>query len=360
MDSEKIKAFQIQQGASIKEAMLQLTRNGIKILFAVDEAHRLNGTLTDGDIRRGITSGLELSTRVTAIMTREFLCVDASDPRARQRCRELMQQHLVEYVPLIDEERRLADIASWRDYIAADGDQKEVHAPLNYPVVIMAGGKGVRLDPFTKILPKPLIPLGDKPIVEVIMDRFFEQGFHRFKLLIKHKKEMIKLYFSESSLPYEIEMIEEEDYGGTVGGLCLLKGKLDGTFILTNCDTLLEGDYGEFLNWHLHNENILTIIGSHKEVAVPYGVLNMNNGKLIDMVEKPKFDLFVNTGTYVMQPEILAAISHNEAMDIDRLIEKLQRDKANKVGVFPCWGGWFDIGQWDEYRKTLRKMGIES
>ncbi|MFH1079095.1 MAG: sugar phosphate nucleotidyltransferase [Pseudomonadota bacterium] len=105
---------------------------------------------------------------------------------------------------------------------------------------------------------------------------------------------------------------------------------------------------------------MLTIIGSHKEVAVPYGVLNMSNGALIDMIEKPKFDLFVNTGTYIMEPEILESIGDQEMMDIDKLIVKIQSNKANKIGVFPCWGRWFDIGQWDEYRKTLKTMGIES
>lgn len=359
MDEKKLKSFLIQQDASIKQAMLQLTQEGIKILFIIDMQQKLIGTLTDGDIRRGIINGVELTTKITEIMKKTFFSLNINDENVKQKANELIQQYLIEHVPIIDDAGKVIDIISWYDGIATESHGKK-HTLLDNPVVIMAGGKGTRLDPFTKILPKPLIPLGDKPIVEVIMDRFYEQGFHRFKLVINHKKEMIKLYFSENKQPYEIELIEENEYCGTVGGLYLLKERINSTFILTNCDTLLEGDYDDFLNWHTENKNLLTIIGSHKEVAVPYGVLNMVNGTLIEMIEKPQYDLFVNTGTYVMEPEILDFIGDNESLDIDKLIIKLRLTNENRVGVFPCWGRWFDIGQWDEYRNTLKNMGIES
>lgn len=359
MDLEKINFFLIQQDVSIKEAMWHLTQKGIKILFIIDENHKLTGTVTDGDIRRGITSGIELTTKITEIMAKKFFSVNINDNNAKQKAKEMMQEYLVEYVPIIDDAGKVTNIVSWHDYFIPESDN-EKRTLLQNPVVIMAGGKGTRLDPFTKILPKPLIPLGEKPIVEVIMDRFYERGFYKFKLVINHKKEMIRLYFSENNRPYEIELIDENEYCGTVGGLYLLKEKIKSTFILTNCDTLIEGDYGDFLNWHIENKYLLTIIGSHKEVAVPYGVLNMVNSTLIEMIEKPKYDLFVNTGTYVMEPEILDRISDNENIDIDKLIIKLKSTTENKVGVFPCWGRWFDIGQWDEYKKTLKNMGIEN
>ncbi|MFH1079096.1 MAG: sugar phosphate nucleotidyltransferase [Pseudomonadota bacterium] len=241
MDSEQINAFLIREDASIKQAMLQLTQHGIKILFTVDEDHKLIGTLTDGDIRRGITSGIELTTKIAEIMTRNYLSVNVNDQNAQQRAKVLMQQHLIEYVPVIDDQQRLINILSWHDYIVTESNNVKP-ALLDNPVIIMAGGKGVRLDPFTKILPKPLIPLGEKPIVEVIMDRFYARGFHKFMLIVNHKKEMIKIYFSENKQPYEIALIEEKDYCGTVGGLYLLREKIKNTFILTNCDTLLEGD----------------------------------------------------------------------------------------------------------------------
>jgi len=358
MEADKIKSFFTDKDITIKQAMLQLTQRGIKILFIVDESHRLIGTLTDGDIRRGIASGIELSAKITDIMKKKFFSLNVIDENVKEKAHELMKERLIEFIPVLDDLGRIIDIITWYDGLASESTKTKLPIFEN-SVVIMAGGKGTRLDPFTKILPKPLIPLGEKPIVEVIMDRFFARGFYKFKLVINHKKEMIKLYFSENKQPYDLELIEENEYCGTVGGLCLLRDKLKDTFIFTNCDTLLEGDYGEFLSWHKENSNILTIIGSHKEVDVPYGVLNMNNGTLFEMIEKPKYDLFVNTGSYVMEPDLLDYIVDNEKMDIDKLITKIKISPAGKVGVFPCWGRWFDVGQWDEYKKTLKQIGIE-
>jgi dTDP-glucose pyrophosphorylase/CBS domain-containing protein len=359
MNIDTVKLFLIEQDAPIKQAMLQLTQEGIKTIFVMDASQRLIGTLTDGDIRRGILSGIELTTKITKIMKNTFFSVNINDKNLKQKAKEIMQKHHIEHVPVIDADRKLMNILSWHEFIVLESSEKK-HTSLHNPVVIMAGGKGVRLDPFTKIIPKPLIPLGEKPMVEVIMDRFYERGFNKFKLVINHKKEMIKLYFKENCLPYEIELIEENDFCGTVGGLYLLKEKIKSTFILSNCDTLLEGDYEEILNWHTENKNLLTIIGSHKEVNVPYGVLNMVKGTLIEMIEKPNFDLFVNTGTYIIEPEVLCSISDNEKMDIDQLIVKLMSIDRSKVGVFPCWNRWLDIGQWEEYKNTLKQMGIEN
>jgi dTDP-glucose pyrophosphorylase len=358
MDTEKIKLFLIDKDISIKQAMLQLTQRATKILFILDENQKLIGTLTDGDIRRGITCGIELTTNITKVMKENFFSCHADDENAKQKAVDLIKKYRIEFVPILGTEGKVADIVSWYDGLA--DEPASIKSPLiDNQVVIMAGGKGTRLDPFTKILPKPLIPLGDKPIVEVIMDRFYERGFHKFNLVINHKKEMIKLYFNENKQPYEVELIDENEYYGTVGGLCLLKRKIKDTFVFTNCDTLLEGDYSEFINWHKEHKNILTIIGSHKEIYVPYGVLNMTNGSLFEMIEKPKYDLFVNTGSYVMEPEILDYLEDNEKMDIDQLITRIKLSNTNKVGVFPCWGRWFDVGQWDEYKKTLKYLGID-
>lgn len=359
MTEEEIKLFLVQKDISIKQAMTSLTERGIKILFIIDENQNLIGTLTDGDIRRGITSGIELTAKVKEIMQRDFFSISVAEAGIKERAGYLMKKHRIEYVPILDITGKVIDIISWHDIIVSEHPGKKWNL-FDTSVVIMAGGRGTRLDPFTKILPKPLIPLGDKPIVEIIMDSFYERGFYKFKVVVNHKKEMIKLYFSENKQPYEVELIEEEEYYGTIGGLWLLKEKIKGTFILTNCDTLLEGDYGEFLAWHKEHSNTMTIIGSHKEVVMPYGILNMNNGRLVEMIEKPRYDFFVNTGSYVMEPDIYKYMSDKERLDIDQLIMKMQASTADKIGVFPCWDRWFDIGQWDEYRRTLKKLGIES
>ena len=171
---------------------------------------------------------------------------------------------------------------------------------------------------------------------------------------------MIKMYFSENKQPYELEYVDEADYYGTAGGLSLLKGRLNDTFVVTNCDTILKGDHRDFFNWHRERLNKLTIVGSHREVTVPYGVLNMSNGLLAGIDEKPKYDLFINTGTYVFEPDVLDLINKNEYIDMDKLINKAREAYQDRVGVYPHWGGWFDIGQWDEYRKTIKYMGEQS
>jgi len=192
------------------------------------------------------------------------------------------------------------------------------------------------------------------------MDRFYKNGFNKFILILNYKKEMIKLYFGENNLPYNISFVEENDYCGTAGGLSLLKNTLKQTFIVTNCDTILEGEYIDFLNWHKERRNLMTIVGSHKEITVPYGVLNMGDGSLVGIDEKPKIDLFVNTGTYIFEPVILDLINENEHIDMDKFIARVKDSHNAKVGVFPHWGGWFDIGQWDEYRRSLKHIGEQS
>ena len=358
MDAEKIKSFLIDKDITIKQAMLQLTQRGTKILFIIDNRQKLIGTLTDGDIRRGITRGIDLTAAIAEVMKENFISFNLRDKNFKQQAHAQMKERLIEFIPILDDSGKVVDIITWYDGMNS-GSVGTGRPLFENQVVIMAGGKGTRLDPFTKILPKPLIPLGEKPIVEIIMDRFYERGFHKFKLIINHKKEMIKLYFKENRQPYEMELIEEGAYCGTVGGICLLKGKIRDTFILTNCDTLLDGDYSEFLNWHKENDNLLTIIGSHKEVDVPYGVLNMNNGSLLEMIEKPKYDLFVNTGSYVMEPDIFDYLCDNEKMDIDHLIKAIKLSNKDKIGVFPSWGRWFDVGQWDEYKRTLKYLGLD-
>lgn len=253
----------------------------------------------------------------------------------------------------------MEDIIARSDYLDPKGKEYGCEYFPQHKIVIMAGGKGTRLDPFTKIIPKPLIPLKDKPIIEHIMDRYYSRGFNQFVILVNYKKEMIKLYFTENKLPYNIEFIEECDYYGTAGGLYLLKDTIKDTFVVVNCDTILESDYRGILYWHREKKYLITIIGSHKEIIVPFGVLKMDNGIFIDIDEKPNYDIFVNTGTYFLEPEVISLISENEQLGMDELIRRVSKESPDKVGVYPHWGGWFDVGQWDEYRKSLRYMELE-
>lgn len=356
MDKSQLASLLASADTTIKQAMHILNEFGGKIIFVVNENRKLLGTATDGDIRRGIANGLTLTVSIREVMKANFISINRNHPDVLKKAKELMQKHIIEYIPIIDDHGEIVDAVSWIDYFD-NGEETRNETFLNNQVVIMAGGKGTRLDPFTKILPKPLIPLGNKPIIEHILDRFYKKGFNRFKLVLNYKKEIIKLYFSDNSFPFDIEFIEEAAYLGTAGGLHLVKGKVDESFIVTNCDTILEGDYKDILNWHKERGNLLTIVGSHREIAVPYGVLHMSNGSLIDINEKPKIDLFINTGTYIFEPELLELLNGTEYLDMDKLIRQLKEKHFDKIGVYPHWGEWFDIGQWDEYRKSLKHIG---
>lgn len=358
MEREKLKSLLIAPTAMVKEAIQRLNETAEKILFVSDEHDRVLGAISDGDVRRGIIAGLQLTVTVDSIMKREFIFLRGDCPDLGKEAKKLMQHHVIEQVPVLDQDGVIQDVLLWIDFLTAEILSEKKTAPmLDSSVIIMAGGKGTRLDPFTKILPKPLIPLGEKPIIEHIMDRFFENGFSNFKLIINYKKEMIRAYFSEKDLPYGLEFFEETDFCGTAGGLFLVKDSISGAFVVTNCDTLLTGSHLDYFKWHKEQANVMTIVGSHKEITVPYGVLCMNNGALVNIDEKPKIDLFINTGTYIMDPEVFSFINESEYLDMDKLIIRIKAAFPNRIGVYPHWGGWFDIGQWDEYRKSLKELG---
>ena len=228
------------------------------------------------------------------------------------------------------------------------------------PVVINAGGKGTRLEPYTKILPKPLIPVGELPIIEHIMKRFMEYGCNDFSIILNYKKELIRAYFSDYIPQYNIDWYEEEKPLGTGGGLCLLKGKINQTFFFTNCDNLLLSDYESILKFHKENKNVITMVCAHKNIVIPYGVINMGvNGTIESMQEKPEMSFLTNTGIYVVEPEVLDDIEDNISIGFPDIVEK-ERLKGKKVAVYPISENeWLDMGQPSELEKMRKRLSEE-
>jgi len=348
---DDIRKLIISPNATLKMAMKVLTTGSEKVLFVVNESDKLVGSLTDGDIRRAILNDMGFDVPVADIMFKMPRFVRHMDKKMEEAAKTRILNDRVPAIPVLDEMDRIVDILFWYDFF--DSHPLESHVPesLTNPVVIMAGGKGERLDPFTKILPKPLIPFGDKPIIEKIMDDFSKYGLRRFILTLNYKKEFIKAYFSENPLQYDVSWVEEENYLGTAGSLALLKDKLKETFFVCNCDTILENDFNSMLLWHKGEKALITIIGCHKEMVIPYGSLEMSGGSLKRINEKPQLDLIINTGVYILEPEVLSFISPGEKMDMNHLIEKVM--ERGKVGVYPVYTGWFDMGQWKEYKDSL-------
>jgi len=352
MQKNKLKSLLIPLDTTIKQAMQNLNESAQQILFVTDERMRLLGTVTDGDIRRAIIRGSGFTDGMAAIMNRKYTFLRWNPASLVEEAKELMVGKEIEQLPILDEEGVVVDVILWTDILDRKPHPSPMQSHTNY-VVIMAGGKGTRMDPFTRIFPKPLIPIGEKTIIEVIMDRFHKSGFQKFVLTLNYKKEYIKIFLHESDMPYSVEWVEEPDFMGTAGSLSLLKDKLQETFIVANCDSLLDIDVSEVLAWHKERGAAMTVIGCYNEVKIHFGVLELGNGKLQRILEKPTHDVIINTGIYVMEPHVISYIDDGKQENMDKLIGKLI-DADENVTVYPIHSGWLDIGRWDQYKQALR------
>lgn len=353
MEKTRLESLLVFIDTSIKEAMQKLTESGEKILFVVDVNRRLLGTITDGDIRRGIINGKDFLDSVVNVMNKVFTAAVDDNPNILEYAKQAMLKRKIAQIPVLDNEGKIIDLILWSDIL---DEKTNIIKPEIKPnqIVIMAGGRGTRLDPFTKIFPKPLIPLGNKPVIELIMGRFYKYGFYKFIYTLNYKKEYIKLFLNENDFPYSIEWVEEPDFLGTAGSLGLLKDKIDSTFFVVNCDTLLDTDFGDILAWHKEHKASITVVGCYNEFKIPFGVLELSDGKLKQILEKPVHDVIINTGAYVMEPHILSYIPVGKSVDMSELIGALCAKE--KISVFPISSGWFDIGQWEKYSKSLKLL----
>lgn len=348
MDKAELKKFMGKVSMSIVDAMKLMDDNGAGILFMVDNSDGLIGSLTDGDIRRWLINTGELDARSENLihMNPRFLRYsDSADPV------EYMIQNRIKALPILDCNDRIIDIV-FNSYGTTDGKKIKKNALRNIPIVIMAGGKGTRLYPYTKILPKPLIPIGDVPILERILQKFCDFGAEDFYLTVNYKKEMIKSYFSELVPLYKICYIEENEPLGTAGSIRLIDKDFKGPLIITNCDILIEADYGEILKYHQDSGNDLTIVSSLKNMTIPYGVIRMQEHGIIEsMEEKPTISYFINTGMYVMDSKHVSLIPKEKTYHMTTLVQQLM-DDGYQVGTYPISeNSFFDMGEFEEMKK---------
>jgi len=351
------KKTRIAPSATVKEAMARLDAAGEQVLLVTDSRNVLVGTLTDGDIRRHILADRSLQDPVSKVCNPSPLTlgVGASLLQARQ----LMLEHRIEQIPVVDGKRRVVDLLLWDGVL---GDHvKDRAKPLGIPVVIMAGGRGGRLDPFTRILPKPLIPMDERPIIQVIMERFLEFGCRRFLLTVNYKAQMIRSYFDGDERPrgIKLEFIEEKEETGTAGSLALLTRRLKGDFFLSNCDVLVKADYGAVLHHHRSCGNVITVVASMQNFRVPYGVIDLGPaGGLKRIIEKPEYDLLANTGVYVVSSRVFQLLPKKSAFNMNDLIARVM-ERGGKVGVFPVTqGAWKDVGQWVDYFRNVLASNV--
>ena len=341
----------IKYGFRIKDALKQLEETERKTLFVVDDENRLIGTLTDGDIRRWILSEGSLDGMVESVCnTQPYVVCENYDP---EQIKQVMLDKKIGCIPVVNDRREIIEVLFWEN-LFGEALARKPAKPLGLPVVIMAGGKGTRLDPFTKILPKPLIPLGNKTVIEIIIDSFVDCGIDKFYISVNYKSKIIKSYFEELEPSYAVEYIHEDQPLGTAGSLRNLSGKLDSSLIVTNCDIIIKADYYDIVEYHAINDNDITLVASLKNYNIPYGVCEIENGGTLKCItEKPEYSFLVNTGLYVLKPETLELIPENEFFHITQLIEKV-KETGGKVGVYPISDkSWIDTGEWAEYKKAL-------
>jgi len=357
MDSASIALVLVSPERTVKEAILQLNETGKRILFVVSRENALVGVVTDGDIRRSIVSGVQFADPVSRIMNTSYISLHHDEPMLRERCRRIMVETTVEHIPILDNSRRIIDIIRWTD-VFGEEYRTRTATPNPNVVVIMAGGRGTRLDPFTRIFPKPLIPVGNKPAIEVIMEKYHASGFSRFMYTLNYRKEYIISFLRENTFPYSCEWVEECEFLGSAGSLRLLRDRIDDTFFVTNCDTILDIEFSEVLRWHKSQQAAMTIIGCYNEIKIPFGVLETSEDTLIRMHEKPVHGCVVNTGVYLMEPRVLAYIPEEGPFAMNQLIDAATA--REKVCVHTVYSGWHDIGQLEQYRLAIDRLSAST
>lgn len=335
----------MEENIKIAEAIKKLDEAGKKILLVTKDM-KLTGIITDGDVRRWVLRKGSFEEKVCNLMHRNPKVVG---PGETQKAKRMMLELQIEAVPVIDENNIPLDIIFLRDII--EPSQQE-YGQIDIPVVIMAGGKGTRLYPYTNILPKPLIPIGTDTILERIIESFRKNGNEEFWLVLNYKKNLIKAYLDEKDKPYRIHYKEEENYYGTCGGLSLLEDEISDTFFVSNCDVLLDIDYAKLLDFHCTNQNEITVVTSLKHIQIPYGVVELGKeGEIEQLSEKPMLNYNVNTGIYVVEASVIKDIPRHQVFHMTDLMNKLLKEKR-KIGAYPITDHcWQDMGELKEMYK---------
>ncbi len=319
-----------------------IDRSALQIALVVDEKGCLLGTVTDGDVRRGILRGLGLNSAVAEIMNKNFSCSHIED--AREKVLAIMSNKSLHHLPVIDNNGCLVGIHTI-DSLMNSTIRDNI-------VFLMAGGLGSRLKPLTVNCPKPLLKVGGKPILESIIESFIEQGFKNFYISINYKGEMIEEHFGNGfNLGVQINYIREDKRLGTAGPLKLLPETNTQPIIVMNGDILTKVDFRNLLDFHLSQEADATLSIREYQLEVPYGVVSIQRNKFIGIKEKPKEKFHINAGLYVINPELIKYIPENTYFDMPELFKILARENRETV-IYPIREYWMDIGHMDDYERA--------
>ena len=351
--SERIKVKIVDSDKTILQTMKLMDERFSKSLLVFRSDHFV-GLITIGDIQRAIIANKSFDTPIGELIDNtQKQYAKATDDK--EEIRKWMLKYRAEIMPVLDESSNLVDVLFWGDFF--NHSEQQHREKIDLPVVIMAGGKGTRLKPLTNVIPKPLIPIGDKTILEVIMNQFEEIGCHKFYMSVNYKADIMKYYLSQLEHQYDIEFFMEEKPLGTIGSVSLLKGKISTPFFVSNCDSINDQDYRDVFDYHVSNCNDMTIVTMVKSFKIPYGVIETGeDGLMTALHEKPEHTYMVNSGVYILNPELIYEIPEGEFFHITHLMEKV-KSRGGRVGCFPVSEeSWHDMGEWPEYLKMINVL----
>ncbi|ABB43877.1 Nucleotidyl transferase [Sulfurimonas denitrificans DSM 1251] len=339
---KRINNIKLKPTSTIKEALIIIDSGAMQIALIVDENDRLLGTLTDGDIRRGLLKGLDLNSSIESVIFKTPTVAKISD--TKEEILKIALTKKLHQIPIVDEDGKIIGIQDIEELIKPKDKTNRV--------ILMVGGLGTRLRPLTENTPKPMLKVGNKPILQTIVEKFAEYGYTNIVMCVNYKSHVIENYFGDGSeFGVNIEYVLEDKRMGTAGALSLLKTKPTEPFFVMNGDLLTNVNFAHLDNYHLSNNAMATMCVREYDFQVPYGVVSIKNSKILSIEEKPTHKFFVSAGIYMLSPEILEYIPKNQFYDMPTLFEDLISKNKNVVS-FPLREYWLDIGRMEEFEKA--------
>lgn len=349
----------ISKNLSIVETLKKLNETAKKVLFVVED-NTLVGTVTDGDIRRHILRTGKIEGKVEEFYNPNPVFIYKNELENKEKIEKIFLAKKVEVIPVVDKNLYLKGYIEWSDILSEDYFIGYERIEENIPIVIMAGGKGKRMEPFTNVLPKPLIPIGEKTIVEYVIDSFKKFGLKKYILIVNYKGKMIEAYFNSLDKDYNIEFVYERDFLGTAGGLKLVSNIIrENNFIVSNCDVILKCNYKEIFDFHKKNNSIFTSLTLIRHFKIPYGVVETDSGgKIKSIIEKPEYTFQINAGVYILNRKIFEFIDDNFYLDMPTLMQKVIKNNQKVLGYPVKESDCIDVGQLEEYKRWFKRLEI--
>lgn len=339
----------IYENMTLLNAIELIDKNLKGILLVVDNEKHILGTLTDGDIRRCILLDKSVDTLIKEIYNKN--CTYVEEKIDLEYVKRLFIEKGIKFIPVIDSEKRVIGYHEVTDFINYSKLEKE------NPVLIMAGGLGTRLKPLTDENPKPMLKVGDKPILQTIIEQFRENGFKNILISVNYKADIIENYFRDGKdFGVSIRYIREKNRMGTGGAIKLAESYLKKPFFVINGDILTNTNFYNFMQFHVENQFSMSVGTRKYEIQVPYGVLNTQEKEIVSLMEKPVYEYFINAGMYILNPDVIEYIPENQYYDITELIDNLIKNNR-KIGNFPITDYWMDIGRIEDYYKANTDIG---